>query len=411
MTERQLSFCMVTTFYPPYHFGGDAMYVYRLSNALARAGHHVTVVHNVDAYSVLRGGEPTEIFPNEMNVTVRALRSRFGAISPLASYMTGSPALMASSLHEILDGDFDVIHFHNISLMGGPSVLGYGRGIKLYTLHEHWLVCPMHVLWKYNRRPCEGPSCLRCTLSFRRPPQLWRYSGKLERDVQYVDAFLSPSRFTAAKHRERGFTHPIRHLPLFVPEPPVVGEAPSDARPYFLFAGRLERLKGVQTLLEVFAKYDSAELVIAGDGDYAGELKRQAGGLEHVRFVGRRDTATLGSLYAHAIALIVPTVGFEVFPFVTLEAFAHRTPAIVRDRGGLPEAIVDSGAGFTYRTDDELVAAMEALRLDNLLRDELGRRGYDAYRQQWSEKPHLREYLKIVEELLLAEQQRAVRSR
>ena len=32
-----LSFCMVTTFYPPHHFGGDATYVYRLSNELARA--------------------------------------------------------------------------------------------------------------------------------------------------------------------------------------------------------------------------------------------------------------------------------------------------------------------------------------------------------------------------------------
>ena len=40
-----LSFCMVTTFYPPYHFGGDAMYLYRLTNALARARPRVTVVH------------------------------------------------------------------------------------------------------------------------------------------------------------------------------------------------------------------------------------------------------------------------------------------------------------------------------------------------------------------------------
>ena len=35
MAERTLSFCMVTTFYPPYHFGGEAMYLYRLSNELA----------------------------------------------------------------------------------------------------------------------------------------------------------------------------------------------------------------------------------------------------------------------------------------------------------------------------------------------------------------------------------------
>ena len=39
MADRPLSFCMVTTFYPPYHFGGEAMYIYRLSNELAERGH------------------------------------------------------------------------------------------------------------------------------------------------------------------------------------------------------------------------------------------------------------------------------------------------------------------------------------------------------------------------------------
>ena len=34
MRERPLRFCMVTTFYPPYHFGGDAVFVHRLAEAL-----------------------------------------------------------------------------------------------------------------------------------------------------------------------------------------------------------------------------------------------------------------------------------------------------------------------------------------------------------------------------------------
>ena len=44
-----MRFAMVTTFYPPFHFGGDAMYAYRLTNALARRGHEVVVVHSEDA--------------------------------------------------------------------------------------------------------------------------------------------------------------------------------------------------------------------------------------------------------------------------------------------------------------------------------------------------------------------------
>ena len=49
------SICMVTTFYPPHHFGGDAVYTERLVHALARRGHDVTVVYSADAYRALGG--------------------------------------------------------------------------------------------------------------------------------------------------------------------------------------------------------------------------------------------------------------------------------------------------------------------------------------------------------------------
>ena len=39
--SRPLSFLHLTTFYPPYSFGGDAMYIYRLAHALGDGGHHV----------------------------------------------------------------------------------------------------------------------------------------------------------------------------------------------------------------------------------------------------------------------------------------------------------------------------------------------------------------------------------
>ena len=63
MAERPLSFCMVTTFYPPYHFGGEAMYLYHLTNELARRGHEVTVVHCVDSFNVLTSAPPRGDFP------------------------------------------------------------------------------------------------------------------------------------------------------------------------------------------------------------------------------------------------------------------------------------------------------------------------------------------------------------
>ena len=48
-----LRFCMLTTFYPPFSFGGDAMGIQRLSQALVRRGHSVTIILDTDAYNVL----------------------------------------------------------------------------------------------------------------------------------------------------------------------------------------------------------------------------------------------------------------------------------------------------------------------------------------------------------------------
>ncbi len=402
-----MNFCMVTTFYPPYHFGGDAMYIYRLTNELARRGHRVTVVHCVDAYKVLRDAEPKGNFPHPENVTVHRLRNRWGKLSPLVTYLSGQPGLKAPALDRIFrEQHFDVIHFHNVSLVGGPGVLGYGTGIKLYTTHEHWLVCPMHVLWKNNQEPCEKPSCLRCTLAFRRPPQLWRYTGLMASALPNVDLYLSPSRFTLDQHIRRGFSMPIRHLPYFLPTSETLVDATASesefplptTRPYFLFVGRLEKLKGLQTVIEQFRTYDAADLIVAGDGDFGPTLRQQAQDLAHVHFVGRVHPVPLRSLFARAIALIVPSIGYETFGIVSLEAFAAGTPVIVRDLGGLTEAVQDSGGGYTYRTPNELVAAMEALRTDPAHRRELGAQGLQGYRRLWSEEPHLDRYFALIDE-------------
>ena len=76
---------MITTFYPPYNFGGDGIFVQRLSNELARRGHRVDVIHSVDAYR-LRAAEPARGYEDHPNVTVHALASSFGFLSALATH-------------------------------------------------------------------------------------------------------------------------------------------------------------------------------------------------------------------------------------------------------------------------------------------------------------------------------------
>ena len=72
---------------------------------------------------------------------------------------------------------------------------------------------------------------------------------------------------------------------------------------------------------------------------------------------------------------------------------------IVNNLGPLPEAVAESGGGFVYEGEAELLVALEKLRSDDRLRESLGQRGYSAYREQWSPEAHLRSYFGLIQRI------------
>lgn len=395
-----LRICMVTTFYPPYHFGGDGVYVQRLATELAQRGHHVEVIHNADAYLALTGREPAAGSNGvDSSVIVHPLRSRNPLLSALFMQQTGTPGPHATRIRRILSQGFDVIHYHNVSLVGGPQILQYGEGLKLYTLHEYWLVCPTHVLFRFNQAACTRRDCLMCQLIYRRPPQLWRYTSLLNRASRHVHAFLAPSRFAVEKHHQYGFHGSMRHLPHFVPSTELAPPSPRPHPRYFLFVGRLEKLKGVHTLIPVFRRYRKAQLWIAGRGSDEQRLRRAAGNCDNIRFLGFVGRAKLDMLYRQACAVVMPSLCYEISPLVVPEAAQHQTPVIVRNLGALPEFAEESSAGLCYDTEDELLAIMDRLISDPAYRDELGQRGRYVYLRHWTPQAHLQTYLRLIADL------------
>jgi glycosyltransferase involved in cell wall biosynthesis len=402
--SRKLNFLHLTTFYPPYSFGGDAIQLYRLAHALGDEGHHVDVIHCVDSYHLLHPGAPPAGYAEHPNVTRHELRSGFKSVSPLLAQQSGRTWLKTKAIREVLDArSYDVIHFHNISLLG-PDVLAIeparGKAVKVYTTHEHWLVCPMHVLWKFDKGPCDKQDCLRCTLHAKRPPQLWRYTGLLESRTKLVDQYIAPSRFVAGMHGDRGFAQPFVHLPNFIDREDQDWQTP-EARPqpapYFLFVGRLERIKGLQVLIDLWQRAKPEfDLLVVGEGTYEAELRRMAQGNPRIKFLGFLPQRKLGALYFHAIACLVPSITYETFGMTSVEAFARKTPAIVHHLGALPEVVEDSGGGLTYRTGEELLAAMNRLAASPELRAELGQKGYDGFLKWWCRDAHLSAYFDIL---------------
>lgn len=393
--RRALRFCLLSTFYPPFSFGGDAIQVERLAVALVERGHHVTVVHSRKAFETLSKRHP-EGQTGDPRIRVLKLDSGPGPGAPVASYLTGRPISTSARLEALFEQDFDVLHFHNPSLIGAPGAFRLGRAIKLYTAHEQWLVCPTHVLWKYQRRVCEKPTCWRCSLTYHRPPQLWR-SGSLLRDsVAELDALILPSETSLRLHKRFAPIVRLEHIPHFVPDAPASDPEPPE-RAYFLFAGRLEPIKGAEVAIEAM-RGRPEQLVIAGSGTLERKLRRSATGLDNVRFIGWVDSDRLDGLYRNALAVIVPTLGHEAFGLVAVEAFSRGTPAILHHFGALGELLDAGGGGVGYKTPEGLQQALTQVA-DPDVRASLAKRARAAYLRQWTTDIHLGRYLSLIADL------------
>ncbi len=403
-----MKFCMITTFFGPHSFGGDAAYVDRLSQALVRRGHEVHVFYCVDAFNSVRGDHPLREYNPPPGLHLHPLESGRGILSPLATQATGQPWFKEAALRQLLDDPTtDVVHFHNISLVGGPGVLGLGtnrRAARIMTAHEHWLICPMHLLWKYDRKPCDGPNCVACCLAGKRPPQAWRLTGAMGEGLRHLDALVFPSRDALDKHERRGIGAfvPLVHLPYFLPDGWARGvenepSEPTD-RPYLAAAGRLVKMKGFQKLIPMLRYLPEADLRIAGTGPFEAELKAMAADLPNVRFEGLLGGLGLARLFRGARGVVVPSLFPETFGYVVLEAFAVRTPVIVHEGGGaIQETGVQSGGGLGYRSDVELLTAMRRIVHEPDLRKTLADRGYARRVGDWSETRHIEHYLDLVE--------------
>jgi glycosyltransferase involved in cell wall biosynthesis len=396
-----MRFGMVTTFYPPFSYGGDATYVRNLSRALVEQGHDVDVIASTEAYLV-RSKDGDQVVPSwEDGVSVRRIRHAAGLLAPLVSQQTGLPAFHTAALNAFFAHPFDVLHFHNVSLMGGPGVLRMGQArARLMSLHDHWLICPTHALWKNRSHACDRRTCFTCTIRSGLPPQLWRYTRLRDRSLESVDRLLAPSKFTGDMHRANGIEARIEVLPLFSSlEGAAAAEAEQPRR--VVFAGRITALKGIETLLRVVSKMPDIELFVLGQGELRGLLTAAYAQHPNIRFFGKVEQDQLAEHFARAAAVVFPSLVPETFGLTIVEAAACGTPAIAaKSSGGAAELVSTTGGGLLYQGDEELATAIRQLVEDRPLRNELGARARAGYQQRYTKELHIAAYLSQIDDIL-----------
>jgi glycosyltransferase involved in cell wall biosynthesis len=293
----------------------------------------------------------------------------------------------------------DVAHMHIIYHQLTMSIvdeLAQAAVPMVMTLHDYKIGCPAYVLYR-DGQPCHACTggavhnvvrhrCIKGSRAASGLAGVEAAFSRLTRKYDKVDAYVCPSAFVAGVAMQAGIPADRTHvIPNFLPQSEV-GQplgALADS-PRFLFAGRLERVKGIDDLLAAFRSGDPAmgTLVIAGaQGELEAEVRRAASELQNVEYLGRLSRDEVLAQLRRSRAAVLPSRWHENNPMSVLEARTLGVPVIVSDRGGLPEMVADGVDGRVISAGDVagLQAALRELAGDRAGAEALGRAGYERF--------------------------------
>lgn len=268
----------------------------------------------------------------------------------------------------------DVVHVHNTFPLLSPSILHelHALGIPtVVTLHNYRLVCANALLlhegsacnkcvtgsaWNAVKHSCYKDSKIASGIqATRRVVHDWlgTYSKK-------VDAIIVLSEFARDIFAESGIPQEKMYVkPNFVM--PRVRQA-AEKKNRVVFVGRLVEEKGVDRLVEAWKLADLMgwELHIVGEGHMREQLEAMVSGRQDVVFHGWKSQSEVRDLMADAKWLTMPSVCYEGFGMVLVEAFSEGTPVIVPQLGVMPEVAGHGQRGLVY--DQTVEGLAQALR-------------------------------------------------
>jgi glycosyltransferase involved in cell wall biosynthesis len=343
-----------------------------------------------EARVLQEAGHEVHVFEASVSGTFDALRAAPGAI--------WDPGRAAALRRLIRRYRPDVVHVHNLFPALSPAVIraAAAEGVPVVmTLHNFRLMC-LPATFLRDGRVCEDcagrlpwPGVVHGCYRRSRAQSavlatslvLHRWLGTFER----VSRFIAVSGFVRDKYVAAGF-EPWR----IVVKPNFAWPGPRREGPgrYFLFVGRLSPEKGVATLLSAW-RQDLGRLLVVGDGPEAPGLRRLApGGVEFRGAVAREEARRL---VAQARAVLVPSIWYEAFPRVVVEAYAAGVPVVAGRIGALPEVVEDGVTGLLAEPGDPASWAAAVGRLiDDGVSERLGEGAYRAWATRYTPEANLR---------------------
>ncbi len=306
----------------------------------------------------------------------------------------------------------DVVHVHSVYPMFSPSVLVAFRraGIPIVmTVHSNNLTCPT---WNhlYKGRVCEdcvGGHEYRCVLKNCRNNILESAAYALRSSVarrfrlfhDNLSLLIVQTRFSKEKLMHAGFR---QDQIAVVPNPSSVKEITANHQDgkYVAFAGRISPEKGVDLLLDAASRMPDVPFKVAGDGPILAEMVARAP--RNVEFVGRLDFENLVPFYRKARMLVVPSLCFELFGMVVVDAMALGIPVIASRIGGLPHVVDEGVTGALFEPGDagDLANRIRFLWSKPELGKQMGQAGQQKVLRQYTEGAYFHNLMAVYQKAI-----------
>lgn len=309
----------------------------------------------------------------------------------------------------------DIVHVHNFFPLLTPSIYDacIDVGVPVVqTLHNYRTICPGALLMR-NGNVCEdcvigSPyhavlyGCYRGSragsMAVARMVQMHR---KRETWLKKVDRFIALTNFSKKKFVKAGFPEDkITVKPNFMALDNAGEMLPDVDEPHALFVGRLSQEKGIETLLQAWQQL-SLPLFLVGDGpllDSVFSVKPSS-----IVSLGHMSSEDVRKKMMQASFLVMPSVWYEGFPMVLVEAFAHALPVLTSRLGGMAEIVEDGKTGLHFEAGNssDLVEKVKWLQNHPEVCRKMGKNARQVYLEKYTPETNYRILMKIYDKAII----------
>ena len=400
--------------YRYYVSGGPERYMFNIKDVLERNGHEVIPFSIKSSKNVPSPYEEEfldtvddQTYYAQSKKTIRVVLKSFTRMF----YSFEAKKVFARFLDKHKPELVYIIHYHNkIS----PSIIDAAKARNIPVVHrisDFQYMCPNALFYNEKTGICEDClkgrvlSCVKnkCVMNSRVYSAI-KFAAKKLHDFMHttekIDAFVVPSSFTLKKLNQFGIPmEKLHHIPTFFNLKN--DDVEVSYEPYFLFVGRLEKQKGLMTLVKAFVKTQIPLKIIGFSNDgYEDELKAFLVGKKHqIEFLGRKSFEEIEPYLKSCLCTVVPSEWYDNFPNVILESFAYKKAVVATDIGSLPELVVDGETGclFKYGDVDNLADKAEKILKGEMNAKEMGEKAFAVLKDKYAPQAHYAQLMSLFE--------------